>query len=106
MNMPLRPLNRVKRKTVAGFARKLCRVVLLCCILTATTAFAAPAKAPPEHTSQVPAFAPGELLVKFRAEVRQEAAAEFQGWFGISTRKTFAINGYQTPNPTISCLRM
>jgi subtilisin family serine protease len=27
--------------------------------------------------------------------VREEASADFQGWFGISTRKTFAINGYQ-----------
>ncbi len=38
---------------------------------------------------------PGELLVKFRPEVRKEAAAAYKEWFNISTRKTFAINGYQ-----------
>ena len=61
-----------------GFAGKFRRVILLCCILTATTAFAAPEEGPPESTPQVPEFAPGELLVKFREEVRQEAAADFQ----------------------------
>jgi hypothetical protein len=93
--MSLRLLNRVKKKSAAEFARRLRWVILLCCILTATTAFAASEKAPPDRSPQIPAFAPGELLVKFRAQVRKEAAADFQRWFGISTRKTFAINGYQ-----------
>jgi subtilisin family serine protease len=93
--MSLRLLNRVKKKSAAEFAHRLRRVILLCCILTATTAFAASEKAPPDRSSQLPAFAPGELLVKFRSEVRQEAAAAYQYWFDISTRKTFAINGYQ-----------
>ncbi|MGW8302199.1 MAG: S8 family serine peptidase, partial [Desulfobacterales bacterium] len=92
--MPLRLLNRVKRKSAAQSARRRGRVILLCCILTATTVFAAD-NAPPDRSSQIAAFAPGELLVKFRAQVRKEAAADFQQWFGISTRKTFAINGYQ-----------
>jgi subtilisin family serine protease len=93
--MSLRLLNRVKRKPAAGFARILRWVILLCCFLTATTAFAASEKDPSDRSSQIAAFVPGELLVKFRAEVRKEAAADFQRWFGISTRKTFAINGYQ-----------
>ena len=93
--MSFRLLNRVKRKSATEFARRLHWVILLCCILTATTAFAASENVPPDRSSQIPAFAPGELLVKFRAEVRKEAAADFQRWFGISTRKTFAINGYQ-----------
>ena len=93
--MLLRLRNKIKTKSAAGFAGKFRRVVMLCCILTATTAFAAPEEVPPDHNSQAPAFAPGELLVKFREEVRQEAAADFQAWFGISTRKTFAINGFQ-----------
>ncbi len=93
--MSLRLLNRVKKKSAAEFAHRLRRVILLCCILTATTAFAASEKTLPDRSSQLPAFAPGELLVKFRSEVRQEAAAAYQYWFDISTRKTFAINGYQ-----------
>ena len=92
--MSLRLLNRVKRKSAAEFARRPGWVILLCCILTATTAFASE-KAPPDRSAQIAAFAPGELLVKFRAEVRKEAAADYKRWFGISTRKTFAINGYQ-----------
>ena len=93
--MSSRLLNRAKRKFAAEFARRLLWVILLCCTLTATTAFAASEKAPPDRSSQIPAFAPGELLVKFRAEVSKEATSDFQRWFGISTRKTFAINGYQ-----------
>src|SRR6056300_533699 len=93
--MSLRLLSRVKRKSAAGSTGKLRWVYLLCFILAATTAFAASEKAPRDRSSQRPAFVPGELLVKFRSEVRQEAAAAYQYWFDISTRKTFAINGYQ-----------
>jgi subtilisin family serine protease len=93
--MSLRLLSRVKRKSAAGFPGKLRWVILLCFILPATTAFAASEKAPQDRSAQLPAFVPGELLVKFRSEVRQEAAAAYQYWFDISTRKTFAINGYQ-----------
>jgi subtilisin family serine protease len=46
----------------------------------------------------MPAFVPGELLVKFRPEVQQEAAAAYAYWFDFSTRRTFAINGYQQVN--------
>ena len=70
-------------------------MIALCFILAATRAVAAPEEGPPDRSSQIPAFVPGELLVKFRADVRKEAAADYQEWFDISTRKTFAINGYQ-----------
>jgi len=70
-------------------------MIALCCILVAVAGPVSSEMAAPHSSPQAPAFAPGELLVKFRAEVRQEAAADFQAWFGISTRKTFAINGYQ-----------
>ena len=104
-------------------------MIALCCILLAVAGPVSSEMAAPQSSPQTPAFAPGELLVKFRAEVREEAAADFQGWFGISTRKTFAINGYQLvklpegadieevleiysrtrmwsmPSPTISCMR-
>jgi len=93
--MSLRPLARVKRKSTAGSARKLCWLIALGFILAATGAIAAAEEAPPQRSSQTPAFVPDELLVKFRAEVRKEAAADYQEWFDISTRKTFAINGYQ-----------
>ncbi|MGD9281196.1 MAG: S8 family serine peptidase, partial [Desulfobacterales bacterium] len=67
----------------------------MCLILAATHAIAAPEKSPADRSAQIPAFVAGELLVKFRAELRKEAAADYQEWFDISTRKTFAINGYQ-----------
>jgi subtilisin family serine protease len=70
-------------------------MIALCFILAATHAIAAPEEGPADRSSQTPAFVPGELLVKFRAEVRKEAAADYREWFDISTRKTFAINGYQ-----------
>ncbi len=70
-------------------------MIALCFILTAISAIAAPEKVTADRSSQIPSFVPGELLVKFRAEVRKEAAADYQAWFDISTRKTFAINGYQ-----------
>ena len=89
------PNNRVRITSAAEFGKKLGWLIALCCILAAATAIAAPEEAPPDRSSQIPAFVPGELLVKFRAEVRKEAAADYQKWFDISTRKTFAINGYQ-----------
>jgi subtilisin family serine protease len=70
-------------------------MIALCLILAATGAIAAPKEGLTDRSSQTPAFVPGELLVKFRAEVRKEASADYQQWFDISTRKTFAINGYQ-----------
>jgi subtilisin family serine protease len=93
--MSLRPLNRVKRKSTTGAGRKRCWIMALCFILAATYAIAAPEEGPTDRSLQTTAFVPGELLVKFRADVRKEASAEYQEWFGISTRKTFAINGYQ-----------
>jgi len=94
--MSLRLLNnRVRRTSAARFDKKLGWLIVLCCILAAATAIAAPEEAPPDRSSQIPAFVPGELLVKFRPEVRKEAAAAYKEWFNISTRKTFAINGYQ-----------
>ncbi len=96
--MSLRPGNRGKRKSPAGFGKKLPWMTALCCMLAAVGAIAASEESPPQHSPQIPAFVPGELLVKFRAEVRQEAAADYREWFGISTRKTFAINGYQQVN--------
>ncbi|MEJ2222997.1 MAG: S8 family peptidase, partial [Desulfobacterales bacterium] len=70
-------------------------MIALCCILAVAAAPASSETAAPQSSPQSPAFVPGELLVKFRAEVRREAAADYQEWFDISTRKTFAINGYQ-----------
>jgi subtilisin family serine protease len=71
------------------------RLMAVCCILAAVSAPAATQVAHPDASAQLPAFVPGELLVKFRPEVRQEAAAAYAYWFDISTRRTFAINGYQ-----------
>jgi subtilisin family serine protease len=69
--------------------------VAACCILAAVSAAAATDVPPADRGSQLPAFVPGELLVKFRPEVRQEAAAAYQYWFDMTTRRTFVINGYQ-----------
>ena len=72
--------------------------VLLCavCLLMAAVPVAAELDAPIKNPEpQSPDFVPGELLVKFRSEVRQEATATYAYWFDISTRRTFAINGYQ-----------
>ena len=93
--MSLRPLSRFIGKSSAGPGGKCFCIIALCLILAATHAIAAPEKSPADRASQIPAFVAGELLVKFRAEVRKEAAADYQEWFDISTRKTFAINGYQ-----------
>jgi len=94
--MSLRPFNRVKRKSAAGIEKKLGWIIALFCVLAAAAAaIAAPEESVPQNSRQAPTFVPGELLVKFRAEVRKEAASDYRKWFGISTRKTFAINGYQ-----------
>ncbi len=66
-----------------------------CCILAAISAGAATDIPPADRGSQLPAFVPGELLVKFRPEVQQEAAAAYRYWFDMTTRRTFTINGYQ-----------
>ena len=73
----------------------MCRLIAVCWILSAVSAGAATDVPPADRGSQLPAFVPGELLVKFRPEVQQEAAAAYQYWFDISTRRTFFINGYQ-----------
>jgi subtilisin family serine protease len=70
-------------------------MIAVFCLLTTASAVAAPAADFPHRDPQTPAYVPGELLVKFRPEVRRQAAAAYKQWFNISTRRTFAINGYQ-----------
>ncbi|MEJ2170802.1 MAG: S8 family serine peptidase [Desulfobacterales bacterium] len=70
-------------------------MVVIFCILAAASAPAAPEADLSDRNPQLPAYVPGELLVKFRPEVRRQAAAVYEQWFDISTRRTFAINGYQ-----------
>jgi hypothetical protein len=60
-------------------------------------AAAAPQSDQTGRVSLSAAFVPGELLVKFRPEVRREAAEAYRQWFNISTVRTFAINGYCPP---------
>jgi subtilisin family serine protease len=69
--------------------------VAVLCILAAASAPAAAEADRPQQDPLYPAFVPGELLVKFRPGVRSKASAEYQEWFNITTRRTFAINGYQ-----------
>ena len=84
------------KATSAGVTRQMRRLLIaVFCFLTAVSAAAATDVPPVDRGSQLPAFVPGELLVKFRPEVRREAAAGYKYWFDISTRRTFAINGYQ-----------
>ncbi|MGD8613095.1 MAG: S8 family serine peptidase, partial [Desulfobacterales bacterium] len=71
------------------------RLIAICCILAAVPVPAATDVPPADRDAQLPAYVPGELLVKFRSEVRQEAAAAYRYWFDITTQRTFAINGYQ-----------
>ncbi|MEJ2100429.1 MAG: S8 family serine peptidase, partial [Desulfobacterales bacterium] len=70
-------------------------MIIAFCILSSAAAMAAPDADLPEQNFQAPAYVPGELLVKFRPEVRRQATAVYEQWFDISTRRTFAINGYQ-----------
>ncbi|MEE9537642.1 MAG: S8 family serine peptidase, partial [Desulfobacterales bacterium] len=90
-----RQINKIKGNPAARFAKKSCWIIAALCILAAASAPAAADADRPQQDPLYPAFVPGELLVKFRPEVRREASAEYQKWFNISTRRTFAINGYQ-----------
>ena len=93
--MCLRQINKIIAQSAAWSQRKSCWLIAVFCILAPASALAAPEVDRLHPGSLYPAFVPGELLVKFRSEVRKEAAAEYQEWFNISTRRTFAINGYQ-----------
>jgi subtilisin family serine protease len=93
--MWLRQINRIIGQSAAGFRKKSCWLIAVFCILAPASALAEPEADRPHPGSLYSAFAPGELLVKFRSEVRRQAAADYQAWFNIATRRTFAINGYQ-----------
>jgi subtilisin family serine protease len=93
--MLLRQTHKIKRQVFAGFQNKSCWMLAVFCILAIASPPAASEADPPQQDPQAPAYVPGELLVKFRPEVRNQAAAVYEQWFGISTRRTFAINGYQ-----------
>jgi subtilisin family serine protease len=93
--MWLRQINKIIAKSAVRFRRESCWLIAVICILAPASALAAQEVDRPHQDALYPAFVPGELLVKFRPEVRKEAAADYQAWFNISTRRTFAINGYQ-----------
>ena len=93
--MWLKQINRVGASSATRFGRKLCGLIATFCILIPAAALAAPQADRLHQDSTYPVFVTGELLVKFRPEVRREAAADYQEWFNIATRRTFAINGYQ-----------
>ena len=93
--MWLRQINNIIAQLAARFQRKLCWLIAVLCILAPASALAEPQVDRPHQDALDPAFVPGELLVKFRPEVRKQAAADYQEWFNISTKRTFAINGYQ-----------
>ncbi len=98
MQNPIMRLKRHNRATAvsAGAAvRHLLKLTAVCCILAAFPVIASTDVPPADRGSQIPAFVPGQLLVKFRPEVQQEATAAYAYWFDISTRRTFSINGYQ-----------
>lgn len=85
----------MKPRSAARFRKSSCLMIALFCILAAAPAPAAPETDFQQPDPRAPAYVPGELLVKFRPEVRRQAAALYEQWFDISTRRTFAINGYQ-----------
>jgi subtilisin family serine protease len=93
--MLLRQIHKIKKRSAARLRDKSRWMIVVLCILAATSASAAPEADFPEQDLQTPAYVPGELLVKFRPEVRRQASAAYEQWFDISTRRTFAINGYQ-----------
>ena len=93
--MRLRQTNKIIAQSAARFQKKSCWLIAVFCILAPASALAEPEADRPQPGSLYPAFVPGELLVKFRSDVRKQAAADYQEWFNISTRRTFAINGYQ-----------
>ena len=70
-------------------------MIAVFCILASTAPLTASEADPPQHDPEAPAYVPGELLVKFRPEVRNQTTAVYEQWFDISTRRTFSINGYQ-----------
>ena len=93
--MWLRQINKIIAQSAAQFQGKSCWLIVVFCFLAPASALAEPQADRPHPGSLDPAFVPGELLVKFRPEVRKQAAADYQEWFNISTKRTFAINGYQ-----------
>jgi subtilisin family serine protease len=93
--MQLRQIHKIKRRATAGLRNQSRRMIIVFCILATASALAASEADLSEQDPQVPAYVPGELLVKFRPEVRRQATALYEQWFDISTRRTFAINGYQ-----------
>jgi len=93
--MWLRQINKIIAQSAAQFQRKSCWLIVVFCFLAPASALAAPEVDRPHRDALYPAFVPGELLVKFRPGVRREATADYQAWFNISTRRTFAINGFQ-----------
>ena len=93
--MLLKQIHKIKGRSIARRWNKSCWLIAVFCILATASALAAPEADLPERDSQVPAYVPGELLVKFRPEVRRQAAAVYEQWFDISTQRTFVINGYQ-----------
>jgi subtilisin family serine protease len=93
--MRLRQINKIIAQSAVRFQKKLFWLIAVFCILAPATALAEPEADRPHPGSLYPAFVPGELLVKFRSDVRKQSAADYQEWFNISTRRTFAINGYQ-----------
>jgi subtilisin family serine protease len=93
--MWLRLINKIIAQLAARLQKKACWLIAVFCILAPASVLAEPQADRPQPGSLYPAFAPGELLVKFRSEVRKQAAADYQEWFNISTGRTFAINGYQ-----------
>jgi subtilisin family serine protease len=93
--MLLKQIHKIKGRSIARRWNKSCWLIAVFCILATASALAATEADLPERDSQVPAYVPGELLVKFRPEVRRQAAAVYEQWFDISTQRTFVINGYQ-----------
>ena len=93
--MWLRQINKIKGQSATRFGSKSRWIIAAFCLLAAASALASPEDDRSQRDALYPAFVPGELLVKFRPEVRKESAAAYQEWFNISTRRTFAINGYQ-----------
>jgi subtilisin family serine protease len=93
--MWLKQINKMKGHSAARLLSNSWWIIMASCILVAVSAPAAAEADRPQQDPLVPAFVPGELLVKFRPEVRREASAEYKDWFNITTKRTFSINGYQ-----------
>ena len=93
--MWLKQLNKIIAQSAALYQIKSYWIIAVFCMVAVASAPAAADTDLQRQDPLYPAFVPGELLVKFRNGVRREASAEYQEWFNISTRRTFAINGYQ-----------